>query len=222
MFRRLKLAALVLLSLAFTLPATALGHVHVETVHSPLDAPGVQFECVYPHVSGIGNVQNQQKLNRSLREQALCAQKQAEYAAKAAPVRGSFGYEVTRNEGGTFSLVTTRTFTQNGRTGTVQKGVTVNTADGRVYSLSGLFVDHADYVGVLSEQVQAQIHAKGLTDRLRRPFKQIGAEQDFYLTKTELVLLFQQGESFTEDCGVQTFRISLQSLDGTLKPVFRL
>lgn len=222
MFKRLKLAALVLLSLALTLPATALGHVHVESVHSQSNAPGVQFPCVYPRVSGIGNAPNQQKLNSSLREQALCAQKQAEYAAKTAPVRGSFSYEVARNEGGTFSLVTTRTFIQNGRTETVRKGVTVNTADGRSYSLSDLFVDHADYVGVLSEQVQAQIHAKGLTERLRRPFKQIGADQDFYLTRTELVLLFPQGESFTEDCGVQTFRISLQSLDGTLKPVFRL
>lgn len=222
MFKRLKIAALVLFSLAFTVPVTALGHVHVETVQSPMNTPGIQYDCVYPRISGIANVQNQQKLNSSFHEQALCAQKQAVYAAKTAPVQGSFGYEVTRNEGGLFSMVTTRILTQNGKTSTARKGTTVDTANGKTYCLSDLFIDHADYVSVLSDQVQAQIRKNGLTDKQRRPFKQIGAEQDFYLTKSELVLLFSQGTSFTDDCGVQTFKISLQSLDGTLKPEFLL
>lgn len=192
----------------------------MENMQHPVNAPGVQLQCAYPRISGIGNAQNQQKLNSSLREQALCAQKQAEYAAKTAPVQGSFGYKVTRNESGMFSLVSTRILTQSGKTSTVCKGLTVDTANGKSYALRDLFVDHADYVGVLSEQVRAQIREKGL--KQRGSFKQIGAEQDFYLTKTELVLLFPQGTSFHEEYGVQTFNISLQSLDGTLNRNIRI
>lgn len=222
MFKRLKVAVLVLISLALALPATALGSVHVEKVQSLENTPGIQYPCVYPRLSGIGNAENQRKLNSSFREQALSAQKRAAYAAKTAPVQGNFGYDVTRNEGGLFSVVTASTLVQSGRTFAVCKGVTCNTGSGRVYYLPDLFLDHADYVADLSEQVQAQIRKQGLTSKLRRPFKQVGAEQNFYLTKDALVLIFPQGTSFTEDCGVQTFKVSLQSLDGTLRPEFRL
>lgn len=221
MFKRLKIAALVLIALALTVPAFALGTVRVESVRLPTEAPGLQFTCSYPHIFGIGNDKNGQKLNTLLREQAQSAQKAAQYAALQAPAQGSFGFEVTRNQSGVVSLVTVSTLTQNGKTLAARRGLTADTATGAVYTLPNLFGQDADYVGVLSDQVRAQIQSKGLTNKQRQPFKQIDRFQDFYLTNGELVLIFPQNTCFTADCGVQEFRLSLQSLDGTLRPAFR-
>lgn len=221
MFKRLKTAAVLFVAFLPALPAQALGAARVERVSLPAEAPGLTFACDYPRVFGIGSEMNRQKLNLRLREQAQCARQAAYLAAASAPAQGQFGFEVARNSGGILSIVTANTLTQNGVTRTEKHGVTAGTGDGTVYMLDGLFVPGADYVGTLSGQVQTQIAQQKLAKKQRRPFTQIERYQGFYLTKDRLVLLIPQSTYFAAECGVLEFRISLQSLDGILRPAFQ-
>ena len=221
MFKRLKTAAIIPAVVLPAWPVSALGAARVERVALPAEAPGLDFSCAYPRVFGIGSETNRQKLNLRLRERAQCAQQSARLAAASAPVHGSFDFSVARNSGGILSIVTTNTLTQNGAVRTEKHGVTVSTGNGTLYTLDALFLPGADYIGVLSERVRTQIAAQKLAGKQRKPFTQIERYPEFYLTDRQLVLLVPQSTFFAAECGVLEFRISLQSLDGELRPAFR-
>ncbi|HCC00853.1 MAG TPA: hypothetical protein DEP42_06540 [Ruminococcaceae bacterium] len=221
MIKRLKMATIAVLIFAMAMPVSALGSVQVASMKEQAEAPGMHFSASYPRLSGIGNQERQQILNRTFHEASLSVKTQAEYAAKQAPILAQFGYQVTRNEKGVLSICNERTLQQNGHDRREKQGIRVNTANGAPYSFSSLFKKNTDYVGVLSERVQAQIASKGFKGKQKKPFKQIGLQQDFYLTKTDLVLIIPQGTYFSDDCGIVEFKIALQSLDGVLNPSIR-
>lgn len=200
------------------IPVSAAGGVRVEMVSENLSEPSLNCRIAYPHIEGMNNRDRQERLNVFMREKAKAVETKAQYGAKFGSVAAEMNFKLTRNSGGIMSLIVKDKMVSGKTESFSQTGLTVDTVTGRRYLLCDLFVDNADYVEVLSEQVRAQIEKQGLDRKQVREFKRISENEDFYLTPDSVVLFFEQGEYFSSDCAVKEFAIPLKSLTGILKP----
>jgi hypothetical protein len=222
--KRLKLASFGFVAVLLTVPVFAAGSLHVTSMKEQTDIPGLKYSCAYPRLSGIQDSVKQQQLNVRFKEMAMTAKQAAQYAAKKTPgasISGSYDFSVKRNKSGILSMKLTETLTGNGRSETTCKGITVNTVSGTAYQLGDLFFDDADFVSMISDNVQKQISLRGLDKKMPRGFTKIRKSESFYLTNEDLVILLRQSSS-PRDMAVQEFTIKLKSLEGSLKPSLRL
>lgn len=217
----------LLLAVCLVQPVSAAGSLKVDSVKKDLNEKNFSYQCTYPRLNGVQDNRIQQRINVIFKEQAESAMSLAQYASKrvegGAPVKGQYSYEVKRNTGGLLSLVCREKLSAGGTAEKVaQSGATFNTVSGKTYRLHELFADHADYVGVISDEIGRQIAAKGLVAKQTAEFKKIRVNQPYYLTDTALVVFFGQNELFRTDCGVVEFAIPLSSLEGIVKSELRL
>lgn len=219
-----QITGIAIAAVLLSTPGSALGSLRVEKITTRLSEQNLTCQIEYPHISGIVIAQNQQLLNVDFAEQAKIFSAKADYAAKSQTVKAKMDYHVTRNQDGILSLVIRRTIVaQNGaQIGALQEynGMTIDTVRGQRLFLSDLFIQHADYVATLSGQIQDRIVKSRLNEKMIRKFEKISENQEFYLTGDKLVLIFSQGQYFTDECGVKEFAIPLKSLEEILKPQY--
>ena len=222
---------ILLLAVSAGRPVSAAGSLQVLRVSCEYNEPQLRYSCSYPRVSGIQDAGRQQRINVILREKAETSVEEARYVSKGldgsgtlpSGVTGKFEYEVRRNDNGILSLTLRGVLRAGGGRETVtQSGETVGTVTGKSYRLHDLFVAHADYAGVIGGEVKRQLAQKGLLKKLSAPLRAIGGDEGYYLTDDALVVFFAQNEILPAEYGIQEFPIPLKSLDGILKPEFRL
>ncbi|HEX3027145.1 MAG TPA: DUF3298 domain-containing protein [Clostridia bacterium] len=222
---KIRFFSAVLIGWLLICPVQAASSLKVYGFSTEFKEPSLQYSCSYPRITGIDNNQMQQRVNVMIREKAETSVQTAQYISKklngAVKVSGKFHYQLKRNENGILSLVLQDSlFTGNERGIQQQTGVTLNTVNGRIYKLRSLFVEHADYVGVISDEIHRQISQKGLKNQQLESFKKIRNDENFYLTSDSLVVFFDQYQYGNSD--IREFSIPLNSLNGMLKPEFRL
>lgn len=221
--KRLGLLSAIFAVAIMTAPAFAAGSLHVTRMTERSDVPGLNFECAYPRIYGMGNESRQEELNVRLREMAASAKAAAELKAKkssSGSVSGKFGYDVKRDSDGILSLRLASSLTA-GKSKCESTGITVDTVNGTDYSLGDLFKSEADYVSMISGDVSRQIVSRGLSGKLLKPFRTIISDESYYLTGDELVIILNGGY-FSDNAYPEEFPIKLKSLEGSLKPSMRL
>lgn len=183
---------------------------------------GLNYYCAYPKLMGMDDAKKENELNKSLRAKANYAVKKARDTAKELAkepetrkikVTGIYDFKVKRNKGGIVSILFSDYIYSGGSRGiTNHFGVTVNTNTGEVLRLQDLFKEEADYVTALSEIIDRQIEARGLSDILLTEFRSINREQTYYLTEGALVIVFNEYEYFPYSFGAVEFRIPLKAI----------
>mgnify|MGYP001126647633 CR=1 FL=1 len=88
---------------------------------------------------------------------------------------------------------------------------------GEKYRLADLFTDDADYIGIISANIQAQLNERNLIPALFEPFDQIRADQYYYLSNLGVTVYFQQYDILPYAAGIQEFTIDFLSLAHLLK-----
>lgn len=217
------------LSLAMvSAPAANVGDITISSVTERYQQDSANFTGYYPQFSGIANRDAQQKLNVLMREKAQSALIRAKAAGmglisvegqQQRSAEGLYGYEVKRNNGGIVSLLFTDSLYAGGANGSEKKsGLTFASSTGDVYTLEGLFHDGAACYGVIDTEIRRQLKERGLEPQLLEPFEGIGANEVFYVTDTELVIVFQEITYFPHSMGSVEFAIPLSQLETCLKP----
>lgn len=199
-------------------PVYAAGSLRIEKISTEVNLPQIKYYVAYPRISGLKNESAQHKLNVAFMENAAAARTKAEYEAKSSAVNGEVNYEVKRNQDGIMSLIMKADTGISGVKSSERSSVTISTVTGRRYLISDLFIENADYVATLSDNIKAQIKKQGLKEETS--FKKISEDADYYLTTDSLVIYFKQGQYFSVSDGIREFKIPLKTLDGILRPQF--
>lgn len=219
-------AGILLASVLAVLPVQAASRLSVQKNDGTVNGPGLKYEYSYPRLGGIGNANEEQKLNIMLKEKAIAYGKIAEFTSKSlsgtnAGVNGKFDYTVKRNAKGVLSVVMKNSLSASGKRGMdEQTAVTIDTVDGSVLKLKDFFIDNADYRERLCQAVTEQVKKRGLEPKLLQKIETISPNEDFYVTDNAIVLFFNRYRYFPYECGVQEFSVPLNSLDGILRPEY--
>ncbi|NLJ76096.1 MAG: DUF3298 and DUF4163 domain-containing protein [Peptococcaceae bacterium] len=177
----------------------------------------IENECtdvVFPQVSGLGNDAVEDKINRLIEERVL-----AMIPREGCDVYGDINgdYEVMLNERGILSLkfnvFTIRIHAANGIE--EQRSLTVNLETGRLYRLYDLFKRNSNYKSVINEIIREQIEERDIP--LIKEFAGIDDYEDYYLTKNNLVIYFQELEFTPHFVGIPEFPIPYSQIKNLIR-----
>ncbi|TXK76079.1 DUF3298 and DUF4163 domain-containing protein [Paenibacillus sp. N3.4] len=98
---------------------------------------------------------------------------------------------------------------------TIQKSLTFDTDNGRLYALKDLFKPGSNYVARLSAMIQAQIKERNIP--LLVDFKSIRPDQDYYIADKALIIYFQVYELAAYVYGFLYFPISVYAIQDIIK-----
>lgn len=174
-----------------------------------LDMP--RLEIYYPQVCGLENIYVQDKINNLILE-AIYNQitQQGYYDNPKTQITGT--WELKNNDKGILSLTLINYAFSGGAHGlTIVKGLTFDIQTGRLYELKDLFKLGADYVKVLSEEVEEQIEERNI--QTLGEFKSIKPDQDFYIADLSLTIFFQEYEIAPYSYGILYFPISIYEIE---------
>ena len=215
----MKLLPFVLSLAVMSAPAVNVGDITISSVTERYQQDSVDFTGYYPQFSGIADRDAQKELNVLMREKAQSALIRAKTAGmglisvEGQPQRsaeGLYGYEVKRNDGGVVSLLFTDGLYAGGANGSEKKSaLTFSSSNGDVYT--------ACY-GAINAEIHRQLLERGLEPELLQPFEGIDANEVFYVTDTDLVIVFQEITYFPHSMGSVEFAIPLSQLEACLKP----
>lgn len=177
----------------------------------------IENECtdvVYPQVSGLRNDAVEDKINRLI-EERVAAMIPREGCDVYGDITGN--YEVMLNERGILSLklnvFTIRIHAANGIE--EQRSLTVNLETGRLYRLYDLFERNSNYKDVINEIIREQIEERDIP--LIKEFTGIDDFEDYYLTKNNLVIYFQELEFTPHFVGIPEFPIPYSQIKNLIR-----
>lgn len=182
-------------------------------------------DIVYPEISGMADATAQSGINDQVtvffEDMADALKTQAKSDSEYEPggvyyIRA--GYEVKRNDGMVLSItMSVNTFEGGPNTGLNTEFINVINSDpAQQPALEELFNEDADYASVLDEKIGAQIAEKPNADEY--DFTGVSAHQGYYLTDTDLVIVFQSYSIIAGIYGEPEFEIPLDELKGMLIP----
>lgn len=171
---------------------------------------GKNLEIYYPHITGLLNPWVQRKINdKILYEVYKMLQKQGYYQDPRMEISGY--YEVKNNQKNIVSISLIFDMYAGGAHGLrVIKSLTMDTLEGRFYTLQKLFRKNTPYIKTLSDLIQSQIEKREIG--LIGEFSGIKEEQDFYIADKTLVVYFQLYEITPYAYGFPYFPISVYEL----------
>ncbi|HOM03046.1 MAG TPA: DUF3298 domain-containing protein [Acetivibrio sp.] len=171
----------------------------------------------YPFVTGFKTLAVQNTINSRIMKtvnQLIYEQtnKLLEQGYKAPQMTIQGWYEIKTNERGVLSLsIGNYTIAYPAAHGlTIIKSLTFDINTGKEYKLEELFKPGSDYVGVLSKIIQKQIKEREIP--ILGEFKQIQADQDYYIADKALVIYFQLYEITAYAFGFPMFPISVYEI----------
>lgn len=177
----------------------------------------IENECtdvVYPQVSGLRNDAVEDKINRLI-EERVAAMIPREGCDVYGDITGN--YEVMLNEQGILSLkfnvFTIRIHAANGIE--EQRSLTVNLETGRLYRLYDLFERNSNYKDVINEIIREQIEERDIP--LIKEFTGIDDFEDYYLTRNNLVIYFQELEFTPHFVGIPEFPIPYSQIKNLIR-----
>jgi hypothetical protein len=187
-----------------------------------LTVPNQQADIDCPVVTGLNNLNAQQKINSDIVNMInrLVAMQAAQLIAQGYTILNlsiTGQYEVKSNEKGVLSLIIINyTIASPAAHGlTIIKSLTFDTATGNNYLLGEEFKQSSNYVRVLSDIIKAQIKARDI--ELLNGFDSIKPDQDYYIADKALVVYFQQYEIAAYVYGLPMFPISVYDVQNIIR-----
>lgn len=169
-----------------------------------------RLEIYYPQVYGLEDIYVEDIINNSILE-AIYNQivQQGYYENPETQINGT--WELKNNDKGILSLTLINYEFSGGAHGlTLVKGLTFDIRTGKLYELKDLFKPGADYVKVLSEEIEEQIEERNI--QTLGEFKGIKPNQDFYISDLSLTIFFQEYEIAPYVYGILYFPISIYEI----------
>ena len=101
-------------------------------------------------------------------------------------------------------------------------GYNFNLLDGQNYKLSDVFVKNVDYISLINAEIENQIQniIKSSEYKYEYSFKAIKSNQQYYIYRGNLVILFEAGEILSKDFGAPKFYIPIYKFGDKVKPEF--
>ena len=184
---------------------------------------GVNVNITYPIISGMGDGLVQGNINDGVLGYLQGQAQEVESDASAAG--GSHGtytfsadYEVMRNDGMILWIfIRTSSYTGGANVGTDVAFVNIiNTSPAQQPTLEELFTEGSGYAAVLNSKIKAQLAA--MSDGDAYSFNSVSAHGGYYLTDTELVIVFPRYTIAPGAYGEPEFSIPLADLADILIP----
>ncbi|RKN74161.1 DUF3298 and DUF4163 domain-containing protein [Paenibacillus ginsengarvi] len=178
-----------------------------------------RLQIRYPQLSGLPDRKAQTMMNdRIMRLVYQMIQDQGYVQDTGKEMNGT--YEVRLNGDGLISIVF-QSYARsrgdvNGRA--LQKSLTMDLRDGREYRVRDLFRQDSEFKPIIDAILLRQIEESDVPISEATPFRGVGPDQDFYLTRSELVVYFQQYEYTPETSGFPTFPIAYSELTDIAAP----
>lgn len=173
-------------------------------------SPGISI--AYPVVYGLPNPRAEERMNQIIGQAVSFLYDEQLKVQTGSNMEMTGHYEIKTNERGLLSLILTNyAYSYPMAHGfTVAKSLSFNINTGQTYSLADLFRKGADYVGLLSKLVSAQIKQRDLP--LLQSFDSISPDQDFYLADKSLVLYYQLYQLSPYYAGLPMFPVIIYDL----------
>ena len=225
---------IVLASLAVTslligaAPLTDVGDVTISPVSREVDSGTVAYSGVRPRFTGIGDAAAQKRLNAQMAEwekealertRAAAVTMLADDRSEQRKAEGVFSYEVKRNSGGLVSLLFSEYLYAGGANGLETKtGLTFFTDSGEALTLPGLFTNSEDGLQRVNALVAAELKKRKLESELLIANPHVEANQPFYLTDTDLVIVVPEVTWFPHSIGAVELSIPLTQFRNYLRP----
>jgi inhibitor of cysteine peptidase len=189
----------------------------------------------YPQLSGLANAEAQNAVNTLLKQSAQKALNEGEknasemaqairdgYTGAVGMCETFFDYMVQYNQNSLVSVVLTNYQYAGGAHGsTVQSSFTIDLLSGKALSLEDLMDSSADYAKFLNESIRREIDRRADAGELCEfefsRFKDIGANPEYYLSGSALVLYFQEYAYFPYAAGIQEFGVKFTGMRDMLK-----
>lgn len=173
----------------------------------------------YPEVYGLENTTVQQKVNHDIFTLAETLRKEQYIQQDTTAFSEMIGtYEIKTNERHILSLSLSNyaIFFEAANGLTLMDSLTFQMETGKLYTLSELFKQNANYIDVLSKQISQQIKERNIP--LLEPFTAIRPDQNFYIADKSLVIYFQLYELSPHYVGFPMFPISVFDLEEIAAP----
>lgn len=186
----------------------------------------IEVSIVYPEISGMQDTAVQSEINNSVLVKLDTLAKSIEessmndtddYGEHDKFFAGA-GFDVMRNDGTVLSVaLDIYTFEGGAHSNTDSAFITVfNTNPAQRPALGDLFIDGTDYTTLINDEINRMIASNPEADMFT--FWSITADQWYYLTDTQLVIVFPAFEIAPGAYGEPEFAIPLDSLSNTLVP----
>ncbi|MCM2676739.1 DUF3298 and DUF4163 domain-containing protein [Alkalicoccobacillus plakortidis] len=175
-----------------------------------------RLDIFYPELTGLPTPHIQHELNQAINQQVHKMIKDSGYYEPPQDTTLTGGYEIKNNQRNILSLMNRLYYYSGGAHGmTVQETLTMNTANGKIYSLGDLFKGGVNYTQPLNKIIEAQIKARQLD--LLNPFTGITADQKWYIADKSLVLFFDLYELQAYVYGFTYFPISVYGIQSIIR-----
>lgn len=193
--------------------------IRAQIVEKEIKQDGINI--VYPQVTGLPDMEAQEKVNRAIEERvlALMARQRVwpdEAGLKISEMTGT--YKIGVNKSGILSVrIENFIFPEMAAHGmTMADSVTVDLETGKVYKLSDLFQRGTGWIMALNEIIARQFKEKDIP--MINEFRGITPNQHFYLTQNKLVIYFQIYEYTPYYVGIPEFEISCWKIINYIDP----
>ncbi|SFE96037.1 Protein of unknown function [Bacillus sp. OV194] len=175
----------------------------------------------YPQIIGLPSTETQIKLNKAIKDKVFCLMD--ENGIKRKDLEEMTGlFEVKLNQGDWLSIVFTNyAYWKNAAHGlTLQGSITMNVKTGTIYELRDLFKEGSYYKTRLTALIKKQF--KEFQFPLIQPYQSVKDTDDFYLTKSSLVIYYQSYEYTPYYVGIPEFTIPYNKIASILKPEVKI
>ncbi len=167
------------------------------------------IDIVYPQVS-LQDKKIQDKINQAIQDRVfrlIARQRQWPDSAGIKHFEMSGDYKITLDEENILSIrFENFIYPELAAHGlTMVDSITIDLKSGKEYTLADLFERGSDYIYVLNQFIAKQFKQQGIP--MISEFKGITANQDYYLTKENMIIYFQIYEYTPYYVGVVEFKI---------------
>jgi hypothetical protein len=178
-----------------------------------------RLQVRYPKLSGLPDRKAEAKMNDRIlslvygmiRDQGFVRDATMEMTGK---------FDVSLNGKGLVSIVFQNDACPKGEGSgvTVQKSLTMDAWDGRTYRFADLFRPDCDYKSVVDAILKRQIEEQETPDLEQIAFRGVGADQDYYLTPTQIVVYGPLLGDTPDASGITAFAIPYDQLADVADP----
>lgn len=184
-------------------------------------------EIHYPEIEGLLDKDCQDRINADIKGSITSYITELQQPGRSgaeneeyAPLISHSHYSVYGNYNNILSLCQYFNISAGNYHETRVKTFTYNLNNGERLKLSHLFIDGADYRGMINRNITEQILRKNYDEQyLCRPFDSITESQHFYIRENEIVICFEQDKQVfysPRSPGVLEFPIPFGKLEGTV------
>jgi hypothetical protein len=188
----------------------------------------IEVNLKIPIIKGLDSLEIEEKLNSIFKKDIMSFKNEIEEMAKEyADEADKFGiskipynaftdYCISYNKNNILSIyITYYQYTGGAHGLSIRKAYNINTSNGNLLSLAGMFKDTSNYKSIINKEIQAQIN-KNKEMYFPDSFIGISKNENFYLEGNYIIIFFQQYEIAPYAAGIPEFKIPINCFKSTI------